>query len=153
AEDRIALRRSGLSHITAVSGWNVTLVTGSIGAVFVALRLRGWFWTVVQAALMLAYVWIVGLDPPVMRAAIMAIVALTAARLGRPAHSFTAVCFAGAVMVMLSPPIIESLSFRLSVMATFALITAMRLTEPLSPLTRAIVAPTAASALTGLATA
>ena len=40
--ERENLRRSGLSHITAVSGWNVTVVVTSIGALFLALGLRGW---------------------------------------------------------------------------------------------------------------
>lgn len=152
-DERLALRRSGLSHITAVSGWNVTLVTGSIGAVFLALRLRGWFWVLVQLLLMGTYVWIVGLEPPVTRAALMAIVALAAARLGRPSHSITGLALAAALMVMHSPEILISLSFQLSVLATLALITAMRLSNVLSGWQKALAAPALASGMTGLATA
>jgi ComEC/Rec2-related protein len=152
-DERLALRRSGLSHITAVSGWNVTLVTGSIGAVFLAFRLRGWFWVLAQVSLMGGYVWIVGLDPPVARAAIMAVVALSAARLGRPSHSITAMSLAAAIMVMLSPEILSSLSFQLSVLATFALIAAMRVNVQRSGWKGALTTSTLASTMTGIATA
>jgi len=153
AQERAELRHAGLSHITAVSGWNVTLVTGSIGAVFLALRLRGWCWVLVQLALMGTYVWIVGLDPPVLRAAIMAVIMLAAARLGRPSHSITALSLAAAAMVMLNPDIVSALSFQLSVLATFALIAAMRASERFAGWRRALATPPLASAFTGLATA
>ncbi|HUG17295.1 MAG TPA: ComEC/Rec2 family competence protein [Thermomicrobiales bacterium] len=153
ATERLELRQSGLSHITAVSGWNVTLVTGSIGAVFLAFRLRGWFWVLTQLTLMGTYVWVVGLDPPVTRAAIMAVVTLAAARFGRPAHSITALSLAAAIMVMLTPGILGSLSFQLSVLATFALIAALRLSERFSGWRRAVVTPPLACSMTGLATA
>lgn len=153
SDERSALRQSGLSHITAVSGWNVTLVTGAIGAVFLAFGRRGWFWLLAQLSLMAAYVWIVGLDPPVTRAAIMAVVALTGVHLGRPAHSITALTLAAALMVALDPVIVTSLSFQLSVIATFALISAMKLTENLKGWWGALTTIVLACLLTGIATA
>jgi competence protein ComEC len=56
-------------------------------------------------------------------------------------------------MVMLDPEIVSSLSFQLSVLATFALIAAMRLSERFEGWRSALATPTLASSLTGLATA
>jgi competence protein ComEC len=152
-EEQTALRRSGLSHITAVSGWNVTMVTGAVGSLFLALRLRGWGWTAVQLAALVGYVWIVGLDPPVLRAAVMAVIALIALRLGRPAHSATALLLAAALMTTVSPGILNSLSFQLSTLATAAMVGAAHIAVRWSGWRKALAVPALTSALTGLVTA
>lgn len=147
------LRAAGLSHITAVSGWNVTLVTAAIGTVFLALRLRGWRWSLVQFAGLAGYVWIVGADPPVLRAAIMGTAALIAVRLGRPAHSASVLVLSAALMVAISPGALETLSFQLSVLATFALIVAMQIAPPWDGWRSLVLTPTVTCAAIGLATA
>jgi competence protein ComEC len=153
ADEQQALRRAGLSHITAVSGWNVTLVTGMLGTCFLAFGLRGGLWTTLQLLALSGYVWVVGLDPPVMRAAIMATVALVAIRLGRPVHSATILVLAAAVMIAISPNALALLSFQLSVLATGALIAAAQLSAGLNDMRRAIATPMLTTTLTGLATA
>jgi competence protein ComEC len=151
--ERVQLREAGLSHITAVSGWNVALVTGAIGGLLLALRLRGWAWASVQLAGLVLFVWIVGADPPVIRAALMGTAGIVAARLGRPAHSVTLLVLAAAVMAALSPASLTSLSFRLSVLATIGLVVAVHLTRSLTGVAAVVVVPAVASAAIGLATA
>jgi competence protein ComEC len=152
-EEQVALRRSGLSHITAVSGWNVTMVTGTVGALFLALRLRGWVWTVAQLSALSAYVWIVGLDPPVTRAAIMVVIALIALRIGRSSHSATALVLAAAAMVLVTPGILGSLSFQLSMLATAALIAAAQVSAGWRSWRQVVALPALTSTFTGVATA
>jgi ComEC/Rec2-related protein len=153
ASERDDLRHAGLSHLTAVSGWNVTLVISAVGLLFLRLGLRGWGWTAAQLVALCGFVWIVGLEPPVTRAAIMAVAGLVAIRLGRPAHSVTVLVLSAAVMVAVSPPALSSLSFQLSVLATLGLILAARMTAMLDGWRAVFLTPIIATATIGLITA
>jgi competence protein ComEC len=87
------------------------------------------------------------------RAALMALAGLVALRVGRPAHSVTVLVMAAALMVALSPAALTSLSFRLSVLATVALLAALQVTPPWQGLRAALVVPAITSAAIGIATA
>ncbi len=153
SSERDQLRRAGLSHLTAVSGWNVTLVTSAVGLIMLKLGRRGWGWTAVQFAALSGFVWIVGLDPPVTRAAIMAVAGLVAIRLGRPAHSVTVLTVSAATMVAVSPDALASLSFQLSVLATLGLVLAARLSSNLSGWNAVVLTPIIATGTIGIITA
>jgi competence protein ComEC len=153
AEERDALRMAGLSHITAVSGWNVTLVISLIGSLCLAIGLRGRIWLAAQLVALAGYVWIVGLDPPVVRAAIMAVVALAAIRLGRPRHALTMLALSAALMVAVTPDILGSLSFQLSVLATLGVSVGSRWTTQHVGWRAWIAAPVIISLAVGLVTA
>lgn len=152
-DERDSLRRAGLSHLTAVSGWNVMLVTNTVGLLFLKLGLRGWGWTTLQLVALCGFVWVVGLDPPVTRAAIMAVAGLVAIRLGRPAHSVTVLTLSAAVMVAVSPPALASLSFQLSVLATLGLVLATRMTSRFEGWKSVVLTPLVATATIGMITA
>lgn len=151
--ERDDMRRAGLSHLTAVSGWNVTLVTGTVGLLFLHFGLRGWGWTMLQLLALVGFVWIVGPDPPVTRAAIMAVAGLIAIRLGRPAHSATVLVISAALMVVVSPDALTSLAFQLSVLATLGLVIAGHATSHLTGWRAIVLTPLAATAAAGLSTA
>ncbi len=151
--ERNDLRHAGLSHLTAVSGWNVTLVISAVGLVFLKLGLRGWGWTMLQLVALAGFVWIVGLEPPVTRAAIMAAAGLAAIRLGRPAHSVTVLVLSAAIMVAVSPSALSSLSFQLSVIATLGLIVAARLTQSAEGWRAVVLTPLVATTTIGMFTA
>lgn len=151
--EREALRRAGLSHITAVSGWNVNVVVATLGAVFLALTLRGPPWVAVQLVALAGYVWLVGVEPPILRAALMGAAALIALQLGRPAHGLTLLTLTAAVMAMISPAALSSLSFQLSVLATLGLLAVARVSDGMANLARVCFVPVAVTGATGLATA
>lgn len=151
--ERDDLRRSGLSHITAVSGWNVNVVVATIGAVFLAFALRGWPWLLLQLLALTGYVWLVGIEPPILRAALMGAAALVALQLGRPAHMLTLLTLAAAAMALISPAALSSLSFQLSVLSMLGLLAVAQLSGGLETFARAIFVPVAASGAAGLATA
>lgn len=152
-DEREDLRHAGLSHLTAVSGWNVTLVTGAVGLLFLRMGLRGWGWSSLQLIALCGLVWIVGLDPPVTRAAIMAVAGLVAVRLGRPAHSVTVLVLSAALMAAVSPPALTSLSFQLSVVATLGLVLSARLTQEMEGWKAIVLTPLIATATIGMITA
>jgi competence protein ComEC len=120
--ERDAFRRAGLSHITAVSGWNLSLIAVAAGAL-----LRGRAMTSVRVLLVLllsiwAYATLVGLEPSVMRAATMTTLVLLARARGRPGDGLTALLLSAAAIVGLSPSVLSEISFQLSFTATLALV-------------------------------
>lgn len=152
-DERVALRESGLSHITAVSGWNVSVVVASVGALFYAIGARSWRWLPVQLGFLAGYVWIVGLEPPIQRAAIMGAVALVALQFGRPAHMLTLLTLTAGLMATWNPSNFDSLSFLLSFLSMIGLVVAARVTDGLTGWKSVAISPAVAATAAGLLTA
>ncbi len=114
---------TGTSHLLAISGFNLAVIGGAIlgAAAWVFGRQRPLYLMVT-----LVFVWLysalTGLQPPVLRSAIMFSLVLMALWLGRPGGALTALVFAAAVMVGLSPKVLWDISFQLSFMAVAGLI-------------------------------
>ena len=113
--------RSGISHLVAISGYNVTLVAG------LAVGSLGWLLgrrpaTVAAMALVVVFALLVGAGPSVLRAAIMGIVMLGASLAGRPGSGLTAVALAAAALTVWRPLAIDDVSFQLSFAATLGLL-------------------------------
>ena len=116
------MRVSGLSHLTAVSGGNTSMVVGAVLLVATMLGL-GLVPRVVAAGLALgAFVVIVGPQPSVLRASVMAVVSLLAILTGSRRTGLHALAFAVVVLLISSPPLAASWGFALSVAATGGLI-------------------------------
>jgi len=117
-----AYRASGTIHIIAISGFNITII-----AVFISRSLRrllGWKGSLAATVCaILFYTLLVGADPPVVRAAIMGIIALPAYQIGRRTIGIHNLTLAGACMLMVNPFLLWNISFQLSFMATLALLT------------------------------
>ncbi|MFN0074372.1 MAG: ComEC/Rec2 family competence protein [Chloroflexota bacterium] len=120
-EVRLQFAQTGTSHIVAVSGFNVVLVAGA--ASLVASRVMG-----VKAAAAVAivavtgYTMVVGAPPSAVRAACMAIGALSARIVHRPADSLSGLLVAGAGMALFEPLVVQDLGFQLSMLATGGLV-------------------------------
>lgn len=109
--------RTGLRHLVAVSGSNVTLVAGLMYFLFIPVVGRRWAW--IPAALaIVAYLGAAGLAPSVIRAGIMALTFLAGAALGRPQSGLPALFAAVIVMTAVSPPLATDPGFLLSSTAT-----------------------------------
>lgn len=111
------LRATGTIHLVVVSGQNVALVLGIAVAAMSAVvpRRRAAF---VALLLLPAYVTLVGADPPVVRAALMAVGLTLADVLGRRTPGWIFLVYAAAGMLALDPRLATSLSFQLSFAAT-----------------------------------
>ncbi|OGO00778.1 MAG: hypothetical protein A2Y58_03490, partial [Chloroflexi bacterium RBG_13_51_52] len=115
--------RSGTSHLLAISGINLGIMAGillSFGLWLFGRRHYLYVW------LALVVIWfytiITGMNPPVVRGAIMASLFLFAEALGRQRSGMAALTFAAAVMVGISPYILGDASFQLSFLAMAGLI-------------------------------
>ena len=129
-----AFTTAGVSHIVAISGWNIAIV----GAVVAALT-RRWPRRRRSGATVLAivtYTAFAGGSPSVVRAALMAGVALLARESGRAGSAATALGWAVVILLVVDPRLIDDPGFQLSALATAGLIAwATPLTNRLERLT------------------
>ena len=112
-----AFRRTGTSHIIAISGFNITILASLLTWFAVRLIRRVWA-PLLAAGLIAVYTLLVGADPPVVRAAIMGTVALLGGVLGRRGSGLTSLAFSAAVMALFHPPIVSEICFQLSFAAS-----------------------------------
>jgi len=115
-------RRSGLSHLTAVSGANVAIV---VAGVVWPLRRRAVdrrVQAVVGGLALLGFVVLAGPSPSVLRAAAMGMVALLALAAGRPRAAVPALAATACVLLLSDPGLARDAGFALSVVATAAIV-------------------------------
>jgi competence protein ComEC len=111
---------AGASHVVAISGWNIAIVAGIVGALLRGRSRR--VIAVVVGATIAAYVVAAGASPSVVRAAVMASVVLLARESGRAGRAPAALAWAATLLLLASPAMIEDAGFRLSVLATAGLV-------------------------------
>jgi competence protein ComEC len=118
-----AFRSTGTAHILAVSGFNVTIVAAAAVAVFG--RLLGARRGAVAAGVAVGlYTLLCGAESAVVRAALMAGIALVALRLGRQSAALASLAAAAVVMTLFDPAVIYDAGFELSFLATLGLVLA-----------------------------
>lgn len=115
-------RRSGLSHLLAVSGQNVALLAllaiPLLAALGIPLRTR----LVWVLALIAVYVPLAGAGPSVQRAGLMGALSVLATLAGRRASRFYALGVAAAVMLTLEPGIAADVGWQLSFAAVLGIL-------------------------------
>lgn len=115
--------RSGMTHIVAVSGYNVTIVAEylMIAGIFLGLWRQKAFWLAVLGIIM--FVLLTGFSSSAIRAGIMGILIVWAIKNGRLANSQNAILFAGVLMLAINPlSLFWDVGFQLSFLATLGII-------------------------------
>jgi competence protein ComEC len=115
-----ALRRCGLAHLVAVSGFNVSLVALFAGAAGAWLPRPARLGTVGVAVAV--YVLAVGPSPSVLRASLMALLALGGLALGRVPRARQGLALALVACLALAPELCRDPGFQLSFSATAGLL-------------------------------
>ena len=115
------LQKSGLLHVIAASGMNITMVGGFLFGLF-GLFLKRQIALTATVLGILFYAVLAGLEPSIVRAAIMGILVFSAQLTGRQSSSFLGLFIAGFVMLFKNPSLIFDIGFQLSFMATLGLI-------------------------------
>ena len=113
-----AFRATGLTHLLAVSGTNLTLVVGFLLATARWCRVRGRWLHVVAAAGIVGFVLIARTEPSVLRAAVMGTIGLVALGTDGRHRALRGLGTAVVVLVLLDPSLAVSAGFALSVLAT-----------------------------------
>ncbi|MFA7250287.1 MAG: DNA internalization-related competence protein ComEC/Rec2 [Dehalococcoidia bacterium] len=117
APDAEALRITGTTHLVVVSGQNIALLLGvAIAALTLVISRRRA--ALITLALLVPYVLLVGADPPVVRAAIMAVGIALASVTGRRTPGWVYLLYAVAVMLAVDPALARDIAFQLSATAT-----------------------------------
>lgn len=115
------LNSVGLSHVVAVSGYNLTILVVLLQRI---LR-RRWAWggLVLSLAIVWAFTIMVGASASITRAAIMATVFLIASYYGRPVGIFTCISITAAITLALNPSaVIEDMGWQLSFLSLSGII-------------------------------
>lgn len=120
AEFYQALVRTGTLHVVALSGTNVTILIKLIGKL--SLPLGGRKSGITTLGAILGFVLFVGVEPPIVRAAIMGGIATLGDFLGKRQYGLLSLLFASGVMLLVRPDWLYSLSFQLSFLATLGII-------------------------------
>ena len=145
---------SGLAHVLAVSGQNVTLLAVLAWPLLAALGLGRRARLAGVLALIALYVPLTGAGPSIMRAGVMGAAGTVAALAGRPASRWYALLLAAAITLALDPRAWQDVGWQLSfaaVVGIFLLVRPLmralaRLPEPLAAGTALTVAATVATA-------
>lgn len=114
AEFRDKLTRTGLSHVVAASGMNVTFFASGVMAVLRVLKTARYIKICLASVLIGFYASLTGFDPPIVRAVIMAEIIFLANLTGRQNTGWGALCLAAYLMLWVSPDLLVSPSFLLS---------------------------------------
>ena len=149
------LRAAGLTHLTAVSGANLTVVAETVLWTAGTLRAPRAVRLPLMVATLAGFVVLARPSPSVLRAAGMGAVGILAAAGSRPGRGVPALAAAATVLLVVDPWLARSAGFALSAVATAALLLlapvwARELARALPrPLALAIAAPAAAQVACG----
>lgn len=115
-------RTTGLAHLMAVSGTHLAVVTALAGWLVARIRAPRAARCAVLTVLLVCYVSLTCFAASAVRACIMCVVALLAGVALRRAHVLSALFACVFVMALVSPQVVFSLGFQLSVLAVFGLV-------------------------------
>lgn len=118
----VAMKSSGLTHLIAVSGTNVTLLIVVVLAMLRRSGLAKGHKYLIALFALCAFVVVVRPQPSVLRATVMGLVALIAGYTGSKKSPLPALCLAVIALVVIDPWLAVSYGFALSVAATFGLL-------------------------------
>lgn len=115
-------RLAGLTHLVAVSGTNCSIVVGVVLLTLRRMRVRPWICALIGGLVLLMFVLVARPSPSVLRAALMAAVALVSLATGRPRSALPALSAVVIALLLWDPTLATSASFAMSVLATAALL-------------------------------
>ncbi len=116
-----AFRKTGTSHIVAISGFNISIIAGIVTSLF--RRLFGARRAIPLAIIAIAaYSVLAGADASVVRAALMGSIVLVGDGFHRPSNGLASLAAAAFIMTAFNPGTLLDVGFQLSAAATLGLI-------------------------------
>ncbi len=113
---------TGLTHVVAISGWNIALVAGIATGLLRATGLRRRARSLVVLIAIGGYTVVAGAEASVVRAAVMGGVVLLAREGGRPAGAAAALGVACLGLLLADPGMVDDIGLQLSLAATAGLL-------------------------------
>ncbi len=114
------IKRVGLLHIVVLSGMNISLMSGILSGII--YRFGKTVSILLNILTIIIFVAFVGIQAPILRAAIMAILTSVGLLLGRRTIAIYLLFISAIVMILINPEWLTSISFQLSFGATFGII-------------------------------
>lgn len=111
------LKTTGVFHVIAASGMNVTLIGGFIST-GLAFFLKRQIAIVLSIVGIMFYAVLAGLEASIIRASIMGILVFSAQIMGRQTLAVNGLALAGFIMLFMDPTLISDIGFQLSFTAT-----------------------------------
>lgn len=128
------VRKSGMSHATAVSGLHISIIVS-----FIIIFTKNKYLKLLAIPVMFLFAFMVGASQSAMRAVIMQSLALLSHIQKREYDSLTSVSFAAFLLVFVNPYCVTDVSFILSFAATFGIILLFqKIYQPLQSLVKNI---------------
>lgn len=122
-EVRADFSRTSMTHITAVSGYNISILVVFLTIVGIALGLSRRCAVFASFLGIIAFVAMIGFQASAVRAAFMGSTVLFATMIGRGSSANLALVYAAAVMVAYQPLLLRwDIGFQLSFLATFGIL-------------------------------
>src|SRR3989344_1590781 len=118
----LALRNTGVLHVIALSGMNISILIDIVAKAtgFLGKKISG----IVAIVFIFTLVIFVGPSPTIIRASIMGSMSLLAILFGRRYWSLLALFLTSGIMILVRPEWLSEISFQLSFLATFGIILA-----------------------------
>ena len=119
-----AFRRAGVYHVLAVSGFNVGILAASVWALCRLLRIPHRVSAAAAIVVVIGFALVVGPEPSVLRAVVMAVLVLVATLLDRDASVTNSLALAAMAILAARPGDLFEPGFQLSFAATFGIVIA-----------------------------
>lgn len=113
---------TGLTHVVAISGWNIALVAGIVTGLLRATGLPRRGRSILVVVAIAAYTLLAGAEASVIRAAVMGGVVMIAREGGRPSGAATALGLACWCLLAADPGMVRDIGLQLSLAATAGLL-------------------------------
>ncbi|MBA3872849.1 MAG: ComEC/Rec2 family competence protein, partial [Anaerolineae bacterium] len=111
----------GASHIIAISGFNMAVLSGVVMGLLERFRVRPRLAAVIGLTVILIYTILVGASPSVVRAAIMSSMLVIGALIRRKSYVPTSLAFVAVLLSLQNPSVLWDVGFQLSLFATLGL--------------------------------
>lgn len=123
-EMKTSFQHSGLTHIIAASGMNVSMIFGMWFFISQILRINYKVSIIIGMISVVCYTCMTGFGPPVLRATLMLLLILLGKLIDRKANSVTLLFIVAFLMLSVSPTMLTNIGFQLSFMVTLGLLSA-----------------------------
>ena len=130
---RLDFKRIGISHILALSGMHLAILSVGIGKLLSLAGLQKKIRVAVIAVFVILYMTLTGFSVSVVRAGVMLLISSALFLLSRSKDSFTSLSVAILIICIFSPNSIMDISLWLSALATFGIIAFSEFSESLKP--------------------
>lgn len=121
-EMKNSFQKSGLTHIIAASGMNVTMIFGMWFFISQLLRINYKLSVLVGMGFVICYTCMTGFGPPVLRASLMLMLILLGKLINKKADSVSLIFVVAFILLAVSPTMITNIGFQLSFLVTLGLI-------------------------------